>query len=158
VANCLLLDVSMSSHLWALQVELCVVPVVLGLFLLERRCGPYLVLATALATSLLTFAPRWGIWPPLAMNLFAFPLGMVVPTLGRRFAPALSRRAALVCLVTATAVLLTTGPYFGVYSHFSCMIEAYASLVALSLVAYRTDLPGLRCLDTRWLTRLGSAA
>jgi peptidoglycan/LPS O-acetylase OafA/YrhL len=156
--NLLLLDVSMNAHLWALQVELLMMPVILALFFLERRWGPYVVLGVASAATMLAFIPHWALWRPLSINLFAFALGMTVPTLGRRFATALSRGAATRWIVVSAAVLLAAGPCLGAYSIFTTIIEAYVFAGALSLVAYRLDVPLLRWLDARWLRRLGSAS
>jgi peptidoglycan/LPS O-acetylase OafA/YrhL len=157
-ANLLLLDVSLNSHLWALQVELLMVPVILALFFLERRWGPYAVAGVALAATGLVFVSRWAVWPPLSVNLFAFVLGMGIPTLGRRFAAGLSARAAAGWAAGLAVVLLLTGPCLGVYSRVGSILEAYGAAAVLSVAAYRGDAPGLRWLDARWLRRLGSAA
>ena len=158
VRNLLLLDVSLNPHLWALQVELLMVPVILAVFFAERRWGPYVVAAVAVAATGLSFSTRWAGWPPLSANLFAFALGMTVPTLGRRFAAGLSRRAATLYLVGAAVTVLSTGPVFGVYSRAASLIEAYVAAGAVSLMAYRPDVAALRALDARWLRRLGQAS
>ncbi len=156
--NLLLLDVSMNSHLWALQVEMLMVPVILALFFLERRWGPWMVAGVALATTGLAFAPRWAVWPPLSVNLFAFAVGITLPSLGRRFAGGLSNRTATLWVVGSVAVLLTAGPSLGVYARFTSIIETYVAASLLSLVAYRLDLRVLRALDARCLRKLGAAS
>lgn len=157
-ANLLLLDVSMNGHLWALQVELLMVPVILALFFLERRWGPLAVLLIALLTTGLSFSGRWAVFAPLSRNLFAFVLGTLIPTLGRSFATALSRRVATGLIVAAAAVVMTAGPCLGMYTQYASIIEAYVAFAALSIVAYRPDVRGLCWLDGRWVQRLGTAS
>ena len=83
---------------------------------------------------------------------------MTIPTLGRRFAMGLTKGTATCWLVSSAAVLFAAGPCLGVYSRFTIIVEAYAAVVALSLVAYRSEIPGLGWLDARRLTRVGSAS
>src|SRR5262249_8497740 len=85
-ANLLLFDVSMNGAFWALQVELLMAPVILLLYFLERRHGPRVLLGIAVLTTALAYSTHWAIWPPLSTNVFPFVLGMVIPTIGRRFA------------------------------------------------------------------------
>jgi peptidoglycan/LPS O-acetylase OafA/YrhL len=158
VANLLLLEVSLNGHLWALQVELLMVPVILLLFFLERRWGPRVVLGVALTTTGLAFAKGWAVFPPLSVNLFAMTLGMTIPTFGRRFATGLSKRVATGCLVLSVVVCVTIGACLGFYSRYSTVIEAYSATVALTLVAYRPDVWGQKWLDARYLRSLGSAS
>ncbi len=155
LANMLLLDVSMNGVLWALQCEMLMVPVIFSLYFLERRCGPRVLLGIALVTTALAFRSHWAGWPPLSTNVFPFVLGMVVPTLGRRFALSLSKRAATFWALGTVAALLLPGPCFGLYSRYSAVTEAYAAVLFVSLVAYRHDLSLLKCLDVRGLRLLG---
>lgn len=158
VANLLLLDVSMNGHLWALQLELLMVPVILGLFLLERRWGPRVLVAAAAVSTPLAFVPSWAVWPPLSANLFAFVLGLMLPTVGKAWAVGRSRRVAAAWLAGGAAVWFSAGPALGTYSRVTSVIEAYTAAGLLALVAYRPDLPGLRWLDFRPLRALGGAA
>jgi peptidoglycan/LPS O-acetylase OafA/YrhL len=158
VAHLLLLDVTMNGTLWALQVELLMAPVIVALFFLERRWGPGVLVGVGVTATGLAFVRSWAVWPPLSANLFAFVLGMAIPTHGRRFALALSRRGATLWAVGAGAVLLASGSCFGLYSRWSAVFETYAALVAISIVAYRLDVPVLKWLDNSWLRRLGSAS
>ena len=157
-ANLLLLDVSLNDTYWALRVELLMVPVLLLLYFLERSRGPYVLLGIALATSALAFSSEWAVWPPLSINMFAFVLGMVIPTLGRRFAISLSKPAATCSVLGVVAVMLFTGLCFGFYSRASTVIEAYAATVLVSLAAYRHDLSVLKWLEVRPLRLLGLAS
>jgi peptidoglycan/LPS O-acetylase OafA/YrhL len=158
LGNFLLLDVSMNGHLWALQLELMMVPVILGLYFLERRFGPSIFIAVALATTALAFKPSWAISRTLSINMFAFALGMSLPTIGRRIVVGLSRSVATGWLVACAVVMLLTAPSLGTFSRAGSIVEAYAAAVLVSLLAYRPDLPGLRWLDGRWLRALGSAS
>lgn len=158
IANLLLIDVSMNKHLWALQVELLMMPVIFGLYLVECRSGPRLLFAIAIVSSGLSFAPRWAGWPPLSHNLFAFVFGMLVPTVGRDFVARLNRRVAAAVLTACLAVMISTGATLGTYSRFAGFFEGYAAFVAVSTVAYRPELQMLRPLDTAWLRRVGTAA
>jgi peptidoglycan/LPS O-acetylase OafA/YrhL len=158
LASLLLLDVSSNTHLWALQLEVCMVPIILGIHFLERRFGAWVLAAVALPASALAFEPRWAGWPPLSYNLFAFVVGMAVPTLGRDILAGLSTRAATRWLVGAVTVMLLTAPIMGVYSRYSAVTEAYAAAIVVTMLAYRSDLPGLRWLDARPLRTLGAAA
>ncbi len=157
-ANLFLLDASMNSTLWALQVEMIMAPVILVLYFLERRGGPRLLLAVALGTTVLAFWSTWAVWPPLSTNVFPFVLGMLVPTIGRRFAVNQSRRAATWWTAAMIAVLLCTDHWCGFYTRHSAVIEAYAATVLISLVAYRPDISALKFLDAWPLRRIGLAS
>jgi peptidoglycan/LPS O-acetylase OafA/YrhL len=158
LANLLLLDVSINGTLWALQVELLMAPVIVGLYFLERSRGPRVLLGIAVVATALAFTNRWALWPPLSTNVFPFVLGMIVPTLGRRFALSLSKRAACLWTVGAVTTILLTRPCFGLYSRPSAIIEAYGAVILVSLVAYRFDIAGLRCLDARAFRLLGRSS
>jgi peptidoglycan/LPS O-acetylase OafA/YrhL len=158
VANFLLLNVSINPTLWALQVEVLMVPIIVLLYFAERAYGPRVLLAIGLITTALAFAPSWAIWPPLSTNLFAFVLGMLIPTLGRQWASGLTSRAANTWLLVSVVVLFGAGPLFGFFSRFSAVFEAYASLSLLSIVAYRADFVGAGFLENRHVRRLGAAS
>jgi peptidoglycan/LPS O-acetylase OafA/YrhL len=158
VRNALLLDVSMNYSLWALQLELLMVPVIFSLYFLERNRGPGILAALALITTALAFSTRWALWPALSANLFAFLLGMLIPTFGRRFALGLSRRAAMSTTLAAILGLIIPRLCFGLYTRFSAVIEAYAAVVLVSLTAYRSEIALLKCLDARPLRLLGCAS
>ncbi|MDB5311724.1 MAG: acyltransferase 3 [Gemmataceae bacterium] len=158
VANLLLLDVSICGVFWALQVEVLMAPVIVVLYFLERSRGPRVLLGVALATTVLAYVPRWAVWPPLSTNLFAFVLGMVVPTVGRRFATGLSGRTTAFWMAGAVTPLLLAGPCLGFYSRYSAVVEAYAAAVLISLVAYRGDIALLSWLDVKPLRLLGRSS
>jgi peptidoglycan/LPS O-acetylase OafA/YrhL len=158
VANLLLLDVSMNGTLWALQVELLMVPVILFLYFLERWLGPHILLGIALISTALAYSNRWAVWPPLSTNVFPFVLGMVIPTLGQRFAMRSSGRAGTCWAAGAVTALLLTHPCFGLYSRYSAVVEAYAAATLISLVAYRQDLSVFKCLDAKSLRLVGLAS
>jgi peptidoglycan/LPS O-acetylase OafA/YrhL len=158
VANALLLSASLNGVLWSLQVEMLMVPFLLALYFLERRRGPGLLAAVAVVTSALAFKPGWAVWPPLSTNFFAFVLGMLVPTVGRRLAAGRTGRGAALALALAAAAFLLPNPCFGRYSKFSTVTEGYAAFVLVSLAAYRPDLRALRWLDWRPLRLLGTAS
>jgi peptidoglycan/LPS O-acetylase OafA/YrhL len=159
VANLLLLDVSMNLSLWALQLELLVAPAIVALYYLERARGTRALVGVALIASVLSFAPaRWPVWPPLLPNVFAFVLGMLVPTVGRQLGGRLSPRAAAAVAVMAVIALVLPSPLLGVFSRKSALIEAYAAVVLVSLTAYRTDVAALSILDAWPLRQLGLAS
>jgi peptidoglycan/LPS O-acetylase OafA/YrhL len=155
VANLLLLNTSVNGTLWALQVELLMAPIILLLYYVERGSGPRLLLGIALATTVLAYLVRWAGWPALSTNVFPFVLGMVIPTLGRRFVTAWPPHAATFGVMGAVLALLLAGPCLGLFSRHSAVIEAYAAAVLVSLVAYRHDLAVLRFLDAKGLRLLG---
>jgi peptidoglycan/LPS O-acetylase OafA/YrhL len=154
-ANLFLFDASLNSTLWALQVELLMVPVILLLYFVERKRGPYALLGVALATTALAFWSGWAVWPPLSTNVFPFVLGMVIPTLGRRFAVHWSKRAAIGWTLGVAALLFLTAPCLGLYARATAVIEAYAAAALVSLAAYRLDVSVLRWLDVKPLRLLG---
>jgi peptidoglycan/LPS O-acetylase OafA/YrhL len=158
LANMFLLDISVNGSFWALQVELLMMPVILLLYFLERSRGPRILLCIALATTALAYWTRWAVWPPLSTNVFPFVLGMLVPTLGRRFATGLSRRAATFWTLGVVLAMLLTAPCLGVFSRQSAVIEAYSAAVLVSMVAYRQDLGLLKWLDARPLRLLGMSS
>lgn len=158
IATLFLFDVSNFTHLWAIQVELLMGPVILILYFLERGWGPKVLAIVAVTTTGLSFARHWAVWPPLSTHLFAFALGMLIPTYGRRFAAALAPRTATRWFSASLVLFLAAGPLLGEYSKFATIIEAYSSAAAITLIAYRSDLRILRALDSRWLRMLGSAS
>jgi peptidoglycan/LPS O-acetylase OafA/YrhL len=157
-ANALLLDVSLNSTWWALQVELLMAPVIVTLYFLERARGTRVLVLVALVTSALVFKPSWAGWCPLSINLFAFVFGMLIPTVGRRLVAGLSRRAAIVWFAVAVVALVLPNPCFGRYSKFSTVTEGYAAFALVSFVAYRQDLFVLKWLDVKPLRLLGMAS
>jgi peptidoglycan/LPS O-acetylase OafA/YrhL len=158
LANLLLLDASMNSGLWALQLEVCMVPIILILYFLERRNSPWVLLWIALLCTPGVYVGSSFLWAPLAVNCFAFVLGMLVPTLGRRFATRLTPRASRFWLLGCLLVLALVGPCVGRYSRWATLVEGYAGAVFVSLAAYRTDLSLLRWLDARSLRLLGRSS
>jgi peptidoglycan/LPS O-acetylase OafA/YrhL len=155
VANMLLLKASINSTLWALQVEVLMAPIILMLYFVERAWGTRTLVAIGLVTTALSFSTSWALWPPLSTNLFAFVLGMLIPTVGRQWVAGLSRRAANYALIGSVAVLFAAGPAFGFYSRFAAVFETYAALVLLSVVAFRVDVGGVSFLDLRAFRLLG---
>jgi peptidoglycan/LPS O-acetylase OafA/YrhL len=80
---------------------------------------------------------------------------MLVPTLGRRFALGMSKAAAVRWAIAGIAALVLPNPCLGLYSRTSAVTEAYAAAVLISLVVYRLDLRGFKCLDGGALRLLG---
>lgn len=153
--NLLLLDVSVNGTLWALQVEMLMVPVILGLFFLERSFGPKPLCAIVLVATGLAFVPGWALWPPLSANLFSFVLGMMIPTFGCRMANRFSCRTSNAITLSALTMFLLPGPLLGTFSIFSAILEAYSAYVIISFVSYRSDLALSRLLNLRVLQWLG---
>ena len=157
LANLCLLDITVNPALWALQVEVLMVPILLVLHFLERSRGPYLLLVVGLVSTVLAYKP-WGLWPPLATNLFAFVLGMTVPTLGRSLVLAMTRRQATLWTIGAVVALTLPRCCFGLYSRTSVVVEGYAAAAVVSAVAYREDMALLQWLDLRSLRLLGQSS
>jgi peptidoglycan/LPS O-acetylase OafA/YrhL len=154
----LLLDVSLNLTLWALQLEMLMVPVLLVLYFAERRWGPRALLMIALATTALAFLPRWAIWPPLSANLFSFVLGMLVPTLGQQMAWSVTERKANLLSVLMMLTMCLTSPLIGTFSLYSAILEAYAGFVLISLIAYRSELVFSKLLKPSALQWIGAAS
>lgn len=150
-----LFDVTGVSVLWALQLELLMVPIFFLLWKIEQNWGSVVLFVIAVVASALSFKPSWAIWRPLSQNLFAFILGTTVPTLGLSIVQRLSiQNARISCFLTIT-ILLGTSPIFGVFNRFSSLFEGYAAWMLVSFVAYRRDLVALRWLDHSWLVNFG---
>ena len=158
LANLCLLDITVNGSLWALQVEVLMVPILLALYFLERSRGPYALLAVALVSTALAYKPHWALWPPLSTNLFAFVLGMTVPTLGRAAVLAMTRRGATVWMLGAVVALALTRGCFGLFARAGAVVEGYAAVVLVSLVAYREDIRLLQWLDIRSMRLLGQSS
>ncbi|MEX2215586.1 MAG: acyltransferase [Phycisphaeraceae bacterium] len=158
IANCFLLDVSLNPPLWALQLELLMVPVILLFFLIERRLGPGAVFIIAIITTGLAFAPGWAYFRPLSQNMFAFALGMVVPTLGREFVGRFTAKQANLWILASVLTLFATGPCLGIYSQYSTMIEGWVGFALVAFATYRQDVSVMKSLDNRALRMLGSAS
>ncbi len=157
-AHCLLLDVSANPTLWALQVEVLAAPVIVAVFFMERRFGSTAIAALAIATTALSFSGHWALWPPFSHHIYAFIVGMLVPTFGRQFVGKLSRGACGGVLLAALAGLFLPGPLLGIYSQWSALFETYAAFTLVALVAYRADTPGTHWLNWTPINRVGLAA
>jgi cysteine desulfuration protein SufE len=158
VANALLLDVSFNTTLWALQVEVLVAPIILLLYFLERAFGTRALAAVAALTTVLSFFDGWALWAPLSHNVFAFLLGMLGPTWGRRLVQGWSPRSATGWAVGSALALVLPLTLFGMYSRWSALIEAYAAFLFVCLAAYRGDGWMARALEGRALRHLGLAS
>jgi len=158
LANVCLLDISLNGHLWALQVEAAMVPVILALYLLERRLGRWSLPIAAVVATALSFYPSWFSWRPLSTNLYAFVVGMSIPIVGRPIVQRLSRGQSTWLMAGACAVLFVNGIVSGLYARVGAMVDTYAAAALLSVIAYRPDLRALAVLDGRVLRRLGSAS
>lgn len=154
LTNFLLIDVSLNSTLWAIQLEVLIAPIIVLLYFVERRFGPWSLAAIALATSVLSFSGAWG-WKPLCHNMFAFVLGMLVPTLGRTLVQRCSPQAANKLLLGCVLGMFMTGPVFGFFSQFAAFFEGYLAFVLVALAAYRIDMGSLRVLDGRLIRLIG---
>ena len=147
IKHFLLLDVSLNTTLWALQVEVLMAPIIVSLYFAERRYGIRPILAFAIAATALSFSKQWALWPPLSHYLFAFVVGTLIPTLGRDLVTRLSPTLASRTLAGAALLMFLPTPLFGFYSQFSAVTETYAAAVLLGLIAYRTDLRGCYWLE-----------
>ena len=157
-AHALLIDVSINGTWWALQVELIMAPIIVALYFLERSRGQRVLMFLAIVTSALAFKPSWALWRPISVNMFAFILGMLIPTAGRSFVAGLNRRAAGTWLAVALVLIVLPNPLCGRYSRVGAVIEGYLAFVLVSLVAYRPDLRALRWLDFKPLRLVGQAS
>ncbi len=155
VANLLLVDVSLNSVLWAIQLEVVMAPFIVLFYFLERRHGVRALVIVAVVTSLLSFYEPWTPWRPLSYNFFAFVLGMLIPTVGKRFVSDLSRSTARLLFLSAIVCLFVIGPLIGFFSRYSTFVEGYAAVLLISLIAYRLDLRSARLLDVRLVRLIG---
>ena len=156
-ANLALLSVSLNNTLWAIQLEVVMAPLIVGLYFLERWRGPRALIVVAAATTLLAFG-NWAIWRPLSEYFFAFAVGMLLPTVGQRWASRLTRGATRWSLVAAALGLFLPWPLLGFYSKFSAIIEGYAAAALVTIVAYRMDVASLVWLDWRPVRLVGLAS
>ena len=147
LANMLLVDASINSTLWALQLEVLTVPVILVCYFLERSYGAGPLIAAVIVATILSFTKRWTFWPPLSHHLFAFLVGMLIPTVGAALVAKLPRAAAQKALIASAFTLIATGQILGFYSQFSTIAETYAAAALICLVTYRRDLTGPAFLD-----------
>ena len=157
LANMALLSVSLNGTLWAIQLEVVMAPIIVGLFFLERWQGPRALIAVAALTTALVFR-NWAIWHPLSWHFFAFVVGMLLPTVGRNWVSRLSRGACGWWLAAAGLGLFLPWPLLGFYSKYSAIIEGYAAAVLVCIAAYRVDLANFAWLDWRPVRLLGLAS
>jgi peptidoglycan/LPS O-acetylase OafA/YrhL len=155
VANMLLLDASLNSTLWALQLEVLMAPVIVLFYFLDRSYGTRVLVAAAVLSTVLSFTSKWTFWPPLSHNFFSFLLGMLIPTVGARLVASLSAAAAQRSLVASALTLVLVGQVAGFFSQVSGVVEAYAAATLISLVTFRRDLRGVGFLDARPFRLLG---
>lgn len=154
IANFLLLNVSLNGTLWALQLEVVMAPLIVLLYFLERRQGPWILAVIAVGATFLAFS-NWMLWQPLSEYFFAFVLGMLIPTLGKNWVIGLSRVTANRWLVAAVVCLFLPWPLLGFYSKFSAVIEGYAAALLVCIIAYQLEIANVRCLDWRPIRMLG---
>jgi peptidoglycan/LPS O-acetylase OafA/YrhL len=155
VANMLLLDVSINSTLWALQIEMVMIPIIVTFYFLERKYGTGPLIAAVAVATVLSFTKRWTFWPPLSHFMFAFLVGMLIPTVGATLAKRLPQASAQKALIAAACTLVAIGQIFGFYSQFSTVAETYAAAALICLVTYRSDLKGAALLDSSALRQAG---
>jgi peptidoglycan/LPS O-acetylase OafA/YrhL len=155
IANMLLLDASLNSTLWALRLEVLMVPVILVCYFLERSYGTGALIAAVVVTTVLSFSKAWAFWPPLSHFLFALLVGMLVPTVGAALAAKLPRAAAQNAMIASACTLVAIGQILGFYSQFSAVAETYAAAALICLVTYRNDLKGVAFLDSKMLRQAG---
>jgi len=158
IANLLLLDISLNRILWAIQLELVMAPIIVLLYFMEWWQGARILVVIAVISSFLSFTSQWTPWAPLSHNLFAFVLGMLIPTLGKAFVQRLSLCTTNRLLLGTVISLFLAGPLLGFFSQYSALIEAYAATVLVSILAYRDDLKTLRLLDTKPFRLLGASS
>lgn len=158
LANLLLFDTALKPELWAIQVEVLLYPAIVALYFAERRSGARVIVAVALAATLLSFSSRWAVWPPLSRNAFAVFLGMALPTYGARVMQCLSRRWAGAALSAAVFLFFCSGMLWNPFSPVGAVIETYAAAVLVSVAAYRDDLSPLRWLDLSALRLAGRSS
>jgi peptidoglycan/LPS O-acetylase OafA/YrhL len=158
LANLFMLDVSLNSTLWAIQLEVVMAPIIAALYFLERRHGPWALVAVAAVTSVLSLPGGWTPWSPLSQNMFAFVLGMLVPTLGRERVQNLSPRALNALLVVCVVGLFATGAMLGFFSRYTRLLEGYFAFGLVAIAAYRIDLRALRLLDAAPVQAIGRAS
>ena len=155
VANFLLLDISVNNTLWTLQVEMLMIPFILLFYFLERRFGIRPLVGIALATTALSFHGGWAFYGPLSHYFFAFALGMLIPTVGRDLFRQASQATVRRSVIVAVLALVLPGVFFGLYSRFSTIIQAYGATILISILSFRNDVSGLRVLDTWGVRKLG---
>ena len=156
--NILLIDTTINGTLWAIKVEVLMVPFILATFFLERAYGTRIVVAIALIMTAVAFVKQNYVYPPFLYNFFAFIFGMLIPSIGRQFATGLPPRGARYALIASVAVLLVIGQILPFYARGTAVFEACAAFVLLSLVTYRSDLPGMQILDWRITRMLGMSS
>ncbi|MFO1061039.1 MAG: acyltransferase [Dongiaceae bacterium] len=152
VLNAAAVRLDVNGVMWTVQVELLAAPFILLLFLRERRRGPLLVLAAAAALAVAAFDPRWP--PPILRDLRplacleAFPIGMLVPTLGRALAERLPARAATALAGAAVLAVLAARPLLGIEGMvLAGLIESIAGGLVVALLAYGPGPRGFTLLD-----------
>ncbi len=157
-SNILLIEATINSTLWAIKVEVMMVPFILATFFIERAYGTRIVVALALVMTAASFVKQDYIYPPFLHNFYAFIIGMLIPTVGRQFATGLSPVGARYALIASVTVLLMIGQILPFYGRLTAAFEGYAAFVLLSLVTYRHHQPGMQILDWRITRMLGMAS
>ena len=157
-SNILLIDTTINTTLWAIKVEVMIIPFILATFFFERAFGTRIVIALALIMMAVSFIKQDVVYQPFLHNFYAFIFGMLIPSIGRQFATSLSPRAASYALISSIAVMLLIGQILSFYGRGTAVIEACATFVLLSLVTYRSHQPGMRILDWPITRKLGMAS
>jgi peptidoglycan/LPS O-acetylase OafA/YrhL len=158
--NGALIRFDINGVMWTVQIELLAAPFILALFLWQRRHGTIILLVATVALVLAARDPRWPppILPPLRplACLYAFPMGMLVPSLGRALAQRLPARGATILAALAALAFFAARPLLG-RPTLAGTTECIAAATLVALLAYGPPLRALRFLDwtaTRLLGRV----
>lgn len=154
-ANLLLLDVNMNSVLWAMQLEILMAPIILCLYFVEKKWGSNLVFGFAIFAALLSLKRHCVIWLPFAHHMFAFILGLTIPTIGRSIVNMFSPRYLNYLVIVVLLAMFLPKEFFGFYDQTSAIIEAFGAFVLISLITYSNNIKGLAFLDSKFLRLLG---
>lgn len=155
INNLLLVDVSLNTTWWALRVEVLCAPLMVLLYLLERRWGTRWLVLVTIVTSGLIFRSRWAGDVGVSCHFFAIALGMTTPTVGRALIEAMGRGPLRMALAFCALAFVGIGPVCGTYSHWSRLVEAYTAWGFVSALAYRPLGGGWRLLDHPLLRHMG---
>jgi peptidoglycan/LPS O-acetylase OafA/YrhL len=154
VGNMLLFSADMNTVMWSLQLEMIAAPLVLSLGLLDRRVGPWPIVAAMIVLGALSFTSRWtfGLGGLTLNPLAGFAVGMLIRHLGDPVAAA-GRVTAGLCLAAAVVLFFTAEPLMNsshnplISLRWPMIAETLAAAAIIALIAFRPQLWIGRVLD-----------
>ena len=135
--NLLLLDASINGVMWTLQIELLAVPLILLMFLGQKRWGAVVPISALCVMVPLSFAQSWNHALGLANlgMIYAFIPGIIAFVAGQRLIDQWADRTPILFTIAVVA-FLACRPLIGWFSTWTIFAEALIAGVIVGFLAF----------------------